>query len=552
MGHLTTVASASPPVSTLSYLTDFRNRACSLNNWALDWENNAQRIIQSILIAKQKGAKLRVGPELEVSGYDCLDHFLEPETFMFSWEMLARILDDKDCYGCLLDIGAPIMHRNLRLNCRVLALDGKILLIRPKLFLCNDGNYREMRYFQPWPQGRVDDLILPRSMQARQGTTCVPIGDAVLSMADTCIGAETCEELFTPDGPHIQMGLQGVEILTNSSASHHELRKLDRRIALVLEATQKSGGIYVYANLKGCNGERTYYDGSSMIFVNGRLKAQGGQFTAQDIEVITATVDLEEVRAFRCSMSRGMQAVRPGAQCRRIDVTGFNMSLHEDDYQIALSPTIDAKTLSVEEEMRGPALWCWDYLRRSSLAGFLVPLSGGIDSACTSVIIFFMCRILVDDIRQGDAQVISDVQRIAGAYEKDGWLPQSPQALMHNLLHTIYMGMAKQSSRETRSRAKELARALGSYHVEVDIDDIYEAHKQVFFKATNFEPRFKVHGGSGFENNALQNVQARVRMVQAYYHSQLLPTVRQRRGGGNLLVLGSANVDESLRGLHAL
>ena len=47
------------------------------------------------------------------------------------------------------------------------------------------------------------------------------------------------------------MGLQGVELFTNSSASHHELRKLDRKIALALEATKKSGGIYIYANLKG-------------------------------------------------------------------------------------------------------------------------------------------------------------------------------------------------------------------------------------------------------------------------------------------------------------
>lgn len=86
--------------------------------------------------------------------------------------------------------------------------------------------------------------------------------------------------------------------------------------------------------------------------------------------------------------------------------------------------------------------------RRSSLAGFLVPLryftevqtltglikfSGGIDSACTSVITFFMSRLLIDAIRQGNAQVISDVQRIAGAYEKDGWLPESAQALTRNL-----------------------------------------------------------------------------------------------------------------------
>lgn len=35
------------------------------------------------------------------------------------------------------------------------------------------------------------------------------------------------------------MGLDGVEIITNSSGSHHELRKLYRRIDLIKEATLK-------------------------------------------------------------------------------------------------------------------------------------------------------------------------------------------------------------------------------------------------------------------------------------------------------------------------
>lgn len=35
------------------------------------------------------------------------------------------------------------------------------------------------------------------------------------------------------------MGLDGVEIFTNSSGSHHELRKLHRRVELIKEATLK-------------------------------------------------------------------------------------------------------------------------------------------------------------------------------------------------------------------------------------------------------------------------------------------------------------------------
>lgn len=46
-------------------------------------------------------------------------------------------------------------------------------------------------------------------------------------------------ELIPYFSPHILMGLDGVEIFTNSSGSHHELRKLHRRIDLIKEATQK-------------------------------------------------------------------------------------------------------------------------------------------------------------------------------------------------------------------------------------------------------------------------------------------------------------------------
>lgn len=50
---------------------------CQLRQWALDFKGNYERILASIAIAKSKGATLRVGPELEIPGYGCLDHFLE-------------------------------------------------------------------------------------------------------------------------------------------------------------------------------------------------------------------------------------------------------------------------------------------------------------------------------------------------------------------------------------------------------------------------------------------------------------------------------------------
>jgi len=60
----------------------------------------------------------------------------------------------------------PIVHKNVIYNCRVIVHDKQILLIRPKMWLANDGNYREMRYFTPWSKPRQwEDHFLPRIIQ---------------------------------------------------------------------------------------------------------------------------------------------------------------------------------------------------------------------------------------------------------------------------------------------------------------------------------------------------------------------------------------------------
>lgn len=48
--------------------------------------------------------------------------------------------------GILLDIGMPVIHKSVRYNCRIWILNRKIIGIRPKLFLANDGNYRSVPF----------------------------------------------------------------------------------------------------------------------------------------------------------------------------------------------------------------------------------------------------------------------------------------------------------------------------------------------------------------------------------------------------------------------
>lgn len=149
----------------------------------------------------------------------------------------------------------------------------------------------------------------------------------------------------------------------------------------------------------------------------------------------------------------------------------------------------------------------------------------------------------MESIKNGNAKALADIRMIVADPD---YTPSNPKELCNRIFVTVYMG-TKNSSKETRNRAALLASQIGSHHLAINIDNAVTALIGIFAEASQGRiPKFAVHGGTVRENVALQNVQARSRMVVAYLFAQLVLWTRDRPGG--LLVLGSANVDEALRG----
>jgi NAD+ synthase (glutamine-hydrolysing) len=576
---------------------------CSLNQWALDFDGNLERIKESCRLAKDRDqATYRLGPELEICGYGCEDHFLELDTMNHSWQSLIELLiDSQTTKDLLCDFGMPLMGNDGCLyNCRILAMNHCILLIRPKTSMADNGNYRESRYFTAYTGVENSLFTIPiwvRDALSKHDLTknhphTVPFGISsacIRTSDDILIGCESCEELWTPQSSHIALSLKGCDIIGNGSGSHHELRKLNKRIELIQSATSKSGGLYLYSNQCGCDGGRLYYDGSSLIVLNGQILQQSKQFSLLDIEVISATVDLDDIRSFRSSIpSFGIQVQQQQQQKNGssdnnniVDVPHNVRLLSSSSSSSKLTKPIEVKYHLPEEECCfGPACWLWDYLRRSGASGYLLPLSGGADSSAVATIVMAMCTLVYDtivtstidpDSDDPEQQVLNDLRRICGydvatKESKLLWVPKSSQEIANHILHTIFMGTVN-SSDITTLRAKRLGAAIGSYHLTVPIDLMVNAVIKVFTLATSsfgnggLTPQFLVNGGTLSEDLALQNIQARLRMVTAYLFAQLLPWVRNHSSNSStagtstgkcgtsfLLVLGSANVDEGLRG----
>lgn len=614
---------SSPDSQDMMYFPIVRLATCNLSQWALDFKGNKKRILESIEMAKLENCKYRLGPELEIPGYGCEDHFYEMDTIKLSWMVLADILQEiKTKYtGMIIDIGMPIIHYGVRYNCRVFILDDKILLIRPKMFLAEDGNYREGRYFTGWPKEKLEVLeeyVLPAKIQMITGQRTVPFGIGILEGQDGTLAAETCEELFTPESPNIMLGLEGVDIISNGSASHFQVGKYMYRHRLIAGATERNGGIYMYANQLGLDGGRQVYDGNGMIYVNGALKAVGEHLSFKEVEVVIANVNLDDVRTYRAQVvSRNIQSARRSVTLKRVALPDSFRFAETRIFPREISPTIpiptfdtiklsdeDIKTYDISvddgkreyttgEMAKGIARYVFDYLTRPGFGGFFLPLSGGVDSTSTALFVYCMCEMVLKMLKGEDAKVREFVaQRLksgpmAWRFDTDLVAPYTkittieqmieelkrPQDLMNVILHTCNMP-TKNNTEEIKGYAKKLSDALGSYHMVAPINDAFIAMKTMVDniefsvselktpeqreqeKAVEAEkkrqeiqaaaekqeqealaamkggaikmdiPRYKLTGGEWKENLAIQNIQARLRMVTAYYLSQMLPLHR--------------------------
>ena len=575
--------------------TRFVAASCQLNQWALDFDGNLDRIKKSIEQAKEKGATYRLGPELEIPGYSCEDHFLELDTFAHSEESLAKILDSDLTDNILCDIGCPILYEGVRYNCRVFCLNRQILLIRPKIYLADDGNYREKRFFSSWKDTeKLSDFTLSSTLSAATANnqSITKIGIGIIKTRETMIAAEICEELWTASSPHIGFALNGVEVIGNGSGSHFQSRKLQSRIDLISSATKKCGGCYLYSNLVGGDGTRLYFDGSSLISVNGQLVGQAPQFSLKEVDTVACMVDLSEIRSYRQAAAsfQEQSSTTSKNSSNIVDVSYFklcpeslqmmnniettkikgdNVSHTEKEKTknrmvTQVSQPVLSKVHTVEEEcLYGPACWLWDYLRRSGAGGFLLPLSGGADSASVAAIVRIMCELVEEEIK---SETKNDYDKSSAFYSRNvestylqlisseyanstsAKSDKESDILCNSILHTVYLG-TDNSSIVTQDRANALAENINSFHRSIDISKPIEAVLKVFQTYFSKAPRFLAHGGSHNEDIALQNLQARMRMVFSYLCAQLFPWLRGSESNGKfLLVLGSGNVDEALRG----
>lgn len=175
----------------------------------------------------------------------------------------------------------------------------------------------------------------------------------------------------------------------------------------------------------------------ALIILNGEIVAQASQFSLNDVEVVSATVDLDEIWSHALFPPARRMQVSNKPLYQRVPLNESLTSACDVQPIRRLSSVKQAIIVKPEEEIAlAGGCWIWDYLRRSNQAGAFLPLSGGIDSCATAVIFFCSMKLVYDAVQDGNEQVIRDARRISGESEDSTWLPSSPQDICKRLFHT--------------------------------------------------------------------------------------------------------------------
>lgn len=251
-----------------------------------DTQKNAKIICDDILQATALGAKIIVFPELCLTGYTCADLFYHDVLLKNALRALSDVVSCSIGADALIFVGCPLRHSGKLYNCAVAINNGKILGAVPKTFLPNYNEFYEKRWFAPAPEQSEEISLLGQT---------VPFGRGILfcceQMQNLTVGAEICEDLWTPMPPSVTLALSGATITVNLSASNECVGKSEYRKALVSSQSARLVCGYVYCSAG--DGESTtdlVFSGHNIIAENGRVLAESNLF---ENEITVSEIDVD-------------------------------------------------------------------------------------------------------------------------------------------------------------------------------------------------------------------------------------------------------------------
>lgn len=261
-----------------------------------DTTYNGEQIRSWMKEAAKAGAMVTVFPELCITGYSCADLFLQRLLLKEARIELQSIAEASSDLPGIFFVGLPYEIGGKLYNMAAAISQGEILGMVPKTYIPNYNEFYEARQFT---SGR--NLCT----QVYLGEQEIPVSTDLLfscqEIEELKIGAEICEDLWTPNPPSISHAMAGATVMVNLSASDEITGKNAYRRELV--AGQSARLLCGYLYCSAGDGESTQdvvYSGHNLICENGHLLKESESFS---VGMLLSELDVERIMSERRRMS---------------------------------------------------------------------------------------------------------------------------------------------------------------------------------------------------------------------------------------------------------
>ena len=325
-----------------------------------DIDANVKRIADTChALERECAPSVITFPELGISGYTCEEMFNQHSLYSHTEEGVRTLLElTADCKS-LIVVGLPLIYNARRFNCAAVLRGGKLLGLVPKLYLPNNAEFYEARYFESGTT--LGDELIDIDYA---GQRCALGIFQIFDIGKAHIGIEVCQDLWVPIPPSSYAALSGANLILNLSASNEVLGKHDYRKTLIGATSARLHCGYVYASSGyGESSDDLVWGGSCLIYEDGELLSENRRFD-NGSEYIISDIDIDTLEGNRLhsgnfSLDGGAWPdswpfKKNGAQYRHIDCgqcadTDFNGRLYRE---LERHPFFPGGTEAIEAQCR--------------------------------------------------------------------------------------------------------------------------------------------------------------------------------------------------------
>jgi len=320
---------------------------------------NVARITKALASAEEVGADLCLFPELAITGYPPEDLLMKPrfvaDNVAAMEEVAAATSRCAAIVGFVEPTGEPIGSAERTAdgggtkppahlaNAAAVCAGGSVVGVYRKHLLPNYGVFDEQRWFVPGTDPHV-----------------------LYEIGGVAVGVSICEDVWSPLGPVVGLGVGGADLVVNINASPYSRGRWGERLAMLKERVGQAGCAIAYCNLVGGQDELVFDGASVVLDRDGFLLAAARQFT-EDMVVVDV-----------------MDGSANGSRPRTLPIV--RVSEPGPVREPMVGPTIHSQFSPSAEIYEALVLGTRDYLVKNGFTDVVVGLSGGVDSALVATI----------------------------------------------------------------------------------------------------------------------------------------------------------------------